>query len=134
MTANRPPPSSTMISPKVATYQIVSRSRSRIRRWIPSRDDVASIAKAISGAAHRLDQLRRKLVVDLAAQAAHKHLEHVGEWIVVLVPDVSGYRRPVDNLPVVKNEELEQRELFRRQLNRFSRASHALGLQINFEI
>src|SRR6266550_7152032 len=134
MTANRPPPSRTMISPNVATYQIVSRSRSRTRRWIPSRDEVASIAKAISGAAHRLDQLGRKFVVDLAAQAAHQHLEHVGEWIVVLVPHVGGDCRAINHLPVMEHEELEQRELFRRQLDGFARTPDSLGFQIHLEI
>src|SRR5438105_9721459 len=112
MTTNRPPPSRTMISPKVATYQIVSRSRSRTRRWMPSRDEVASIAKAIPSAAHCLDQLDRKFVIDLPAQAAHQHLEHVREGIVVLVPHVGGDRRAVNHLAVVQHEELQQRELF----------------------
>src|SRR5258708_37899042 len=66
-----------MMSPNVATYQIVRRNRSRMSRWIPSRDEVASIAKTISGAADRLDQLDGVVVVDLPAQPPHQHLAHV---------------------------------------------------------
>src|ERR1700686_3198537 len=124
MTRNKPEPSSRMMSPNVATYQIVRRNRRRMSRWIPSRDEVASIAKTISGAAHRLDQLDREVVVDLSAQPPHQHLEHVREGIVVLVPDVRGDCRPIDHLPVMRHEKLEQRELFRCQLDGLPRASH----------
>ena len=97
-----------MIRPKVATYQIVSRNRSRTRRWMPSRDEVASIAKAISGAAYRLDQLEGKFIVDLSAQSPHQYLEHIGKWVVVFIPDVRGDCRAVHHLAPVQHEELEQ--------------------------
>jgi hypothetical protein len=122
------------MSPNVATYQIVRRSRSRISRWIPDGDEVASIAKTISGAANRLDQLDGVVVVDLPAQPPHQHLEHVREGIVVLVPDVRGYRRPIDHLPMMKHEEFQQRELLRCQLYLFSSAPHAMGFEIDLEI
>src|SRR5205823_12742942 len=134
MTANSPPPSSRMISPNVATYQNVSRSRSRTRRWIPSRDDVASVAKAIPGAAHRLDQLDGKFDVDLPAQATHQHLENICERIVVFVPHMSGNRGAIDDLPMMQHEELEQRKFFCRQLDWLAGAPHALGIQVDLEI
>ena len=59
--------------PNVAPYQIVRRSRSRMRRWIPSRDEVASIAKTIPGAPHGLDQLDGVLIVDFATEPPHQH-------------------------------------------------------------
>src|SRR5438105_1049993 len=134
MTANSPTPSSRTIRLNVATYQIVSRSRSRTRRWIPSRDDVASLAKAIPVAAHCLDQLDRKFVVDLPTQATHQYLEHVGERIVVFVPHMGSNCSSIDDLSMMENEEFEQRKLLSRQLNRLAGASHALRFQINFEI
>src|ERR1700730_7613087 len=134
MTRNKPAPRSRMMSPNVATYQIVRRNRSRMSLWIPDRDEVASIAKTISGAAHRLDQLDGVLAGDLPAQPPYQHLEHVREGIVVFLPDVRGDRRSIDHLPVMKHEELEQRELLCRQLDRFSRASHAVGFEIHLEI
>src|SRR6266516_1600673 len=118
MATNNPAPRSSMMRPRVAPYQIVRRSRSRMRRWIPSRDEVASIAKAISGAAHGLDQLYRILVVDLSAQTPHQHLEYVREWVVVLVPDVCGNRSAIDDLTVMEHKKFQQREFFRRQLDR----------------
>src|ERR1700680_906711 len=123
-----------MMSPNVATYQIVRRKRSRMSRWIPWRDEVASIAKTISGAAHRLDQLDWVVVVDLPAQPPHQHLEHIRERVVVLVPDVRRDRRAIDYLPVMKHEKLEQRELLRCQLDRFSRPPHAVRIEIDLEI
>src|SRR5438132_5328311 len=134
MTANKPAPSKTMISPNVATYQIVGRSRRRTRRWRPSRDEVASIAKAIPGSAHSLDQLDGKFVVDLAAQAPHQHLEHVGEWIMILVPHVSRDGCAVNDLAVMEHEELEQRELLGGELDRLPGATNALRLKINLQI
>ena len=87
-----------------------------MRRWIPSRDEVASVAKAIPGAAHCLDQLDGEFVVDLPAQAAHQNLEHVGEGIVVFVPHMGGDCSAIHDLPVMQNEELEQRKLLGSQL------------------
>src|SRR5689334_4526259 len=108
MTRNSPAPNNRMIVPKVARYQIVRRIRRRMSRSRPPRDEVASIAKAISGAAHRLDQLVGKLIVDLSAQAPHQHLEHVGEGIVVLIPDMRSDRGSVDHLSMVQHKKLEQ--------------------------
>src|SRR3982751_2757857 len=123
-----------MMRPNVATYQMVRRSRSLTSRWMPSRDELASVAKAISGSANRLNQLDGIFVVDLASEPAYQHLEHVGERIVVLIPDVRRDRRAVDHLSRVQHEELEQRELLRRQLDLVSRAAHSLGVQIHLEV
>src|SRR6266550_1762833 len=134
MTTNKRAPGGSTMRPRVAPYQIVRRSRSRMRRWIPSRDEVASIAKAIPGAPHGLDQLYRILIVDLPAQTPHQHLEYVRERVVVLVPDVSGNRSAINHLPVMKHEEFQQRELLRRQLDRLPRAPHPLAIEIDLEI
>src|SRR3954469_22289715 len=123
-----------MMRPNVATYQMVRRSRSRTSRWMPSRDELASVAKAISGSANRLNQLDGIFVVDLAAQPSYQHLEHVSKWIVVLIPDVRRDRGAIDHLSGVQHEELEQRELLRRQLDLVSRAAHSLGVQIHHEV
>src|SRR4051812_9726887 len=127
MTANRPAPSRSMISPNVATYQIVRRSRRRTRRWMPGCDDEeASIAKAISGPAYGLDQLVWKIVVDLPPKPSHQHFEHVGERVVVFVPDVRGDGSAVDHLSMVQHEKLEQREFLSRELDRLARPAHAV--------
>src|SRR3954468_12675855 len=123
-----------MMSAKVATYQMVRRSRSLTSRWIPSRDELASVAKAISGSANCLNQLDRIFVVDLAAEPSYQHLEHVGERIVVLIPDVRRDRGAIDHLPGVQHEEFEQRELLGRQLDLVSGAAHSLGVKIHLEV
>ena len=123
-----------MIVPNVARYQIVRRIRRRMSRCNPLRDEVASIAKAISGAAHSLDQLVGKLVVYLSAQAPHQHLEHVGKGIMILIPDVCGDRGSVDHLSMVQHEKLEQRKLFCGELDGFSTATDTLSVEIYFQI
>src|SRR4051812_3037700 len=123
-----------MMRPNVATYQMVRRSRSLTSRWMPSRDELASVAKAISGSANRLNQLDWIFVVDFAAEASYQHLENVGERIVVLIPDVRRDRGAIDHLSRVQHEELEQRELLRRQLDLVSGAAHSLSVQIHLEV
>src|ERR1700694_723603 len=97
ITAKRPAPRRRMISPKVATYQNVRRRRSRTRRWMPPREESASVTKPVSGASHCLKELRCIFVVDLAPKAPHQHLEYVGEGVVVLIPDVGGDRGAIDH-------------------------------------
>src|ERR1700693_5737644 len=99
ITTKRPAPRSRMISPKVATYQNVRRRRRRTRRCMPPRDESASVTKPVSGASPCRNELRWILVVDLAAQAPHQHLEHVRERVVVFIPDVGGDRRAIYHLP-----------------------------------
>src|SRR6185503_396395 len=131
---NSAAPSRRMISPNVATYQLVRRSRSRTSRWIPMRDELASVAKTVSGSPQCLNQLDRVLVVDLAPQPAYENLEHVRERIVVLVPDVRGDRGAIDDLAFVQHEELEQRELLGCQLDWLSRASYPVCVEVNFQV
>src|SRR6476646_7787336 len=134
MTVKRPTPSRGMMRPKVATYQIVSRSRSLTSRLRSGRAVVASVAKAISGAAYRLDQLDGILVVDFPAQTPHQHLEHIGERVVVFVPDVGGDGGAIDHLAVMQNEKLEQGEFLRRQLDLPPGAPHSLCFQVDLEV
>src|SRR6185437_3568863 len=103
MTTNTPPPRRTRIAPKVARYHAV---RPRRRRASGARAMVGSLGEAIAGAAQRLDQLRLEVVVDLATQPPNEHLEHVRERIVVVVTDVGGDRRAVDDLAAMQHEEL----------------------------
>jgi hypothetical protein len=120
--------------PKVATYHIVRRSLSLTRRCSPPRDELPSVAKPVSGAPHGLDQLDWIIVVDLPSQPAHKHLEHIRKWIVVLVPDVRGYRCPVYDLSPVENKKFEQRKFLRRQFDRPAVAAHSLAIEVYFEV
>ena len=120
--------------PNVATYQIVRRRRRRTRRWMPPREECASVTKAVSGASHRLDQLDWVIVIDLPAQAPHQHLEHVREGVVVLIPHMGGNCCAIDDLPVMQDKKLEQRELLGGQLNGFAGTTHPVSVEIDFEI
>src|SRR2546422_9292027 len=111
---NSPIPSSPRMSVKTPAYHSVSRSRSRASGVMraPSR------AEPVAGAAQRRDQLRLEAVVDLAAQAADQHLEHVGERVVVVVPHVRGNGGAVEHAALVEHEQLEQGELLSAQRDR----------------
>src|SRR6185312_4824769 len=94
------------MSAKVATYQSVSRNRMRASGAIMRR----SLAKAITRAAHGVDQSHRVVVIDLAPQPPHEHFEHVGERIMIVVPDVRGDGGAIHYLAGVAHEAFEQRE------------------------
>ena len=81
-----------------------------------------------------MNELHVESVVDLAPQAAHEHLEHVCEWVVVLVPHARGDRRPIDDLIAVAHQKLEQRELLCRELDGTARASNAVCAQVDLEV
>src|SRR2546429_3930149 len=83
MATKIPAPSSTRITVRTPAYHSVSRTRSRSSDGIMS-----SRAQPIARAADRRDQLRLEAIIDLAAQPANQHLEHIGERIVVVVPHV----------------------------------------------
>src|SRR2546426_151450 len=76
----RPAPNSTSTSVNTPAYHAVSCSRRRASGCITG----ASRAEPVSRAAQRRDQFRLEAVVDLAAQAPHQHLEHVGERVVIV--------------------------------------------------
>lgn len=101
---------------------------------MPAREECTSVTKAVSGASHRLNQLGWVIVVDLPPQAPHQHLEHVREWVVVLIPHMGGNRRAIDDLTWVQDKKLEQREFLGSELYGFAGAPHPVRLQIDFEI
>src|SRR5206468_12785351 len=108
---NKPPPSTPRIKVNTPAYSRVSRSRRRVSGLGRRTSGPEPVARA----AQRRDQLGLVPVVDLLAQPPHQHLEHVGEGIVVVVPDVAGDRGAVQDLALVQHEQLEQGELLGRQ-------------------
>src|SRR2546423_3730330 len=123
-----------MISPKVATYQNVRRRRRRTRRWMPPREESASVTKPVSGACHCLDELGWIVVVDLSPQSPNQHFQHVGEGVVVLIPNVGGDRRAIHYLSLVQDEKLQQREFLGSQLDGLAGTPHPLRIQIDLEV
>src|SRR6202165_5985723 len=101
---------------------------------MPPREESASVTKPVSGASHCLNELRWKFIVDLSPQSSHQNLEHVRERVVVLIPDVSGDCRAIDDLSLVQDKKLEQRKLLCCELYGFAGATHPLRLQIDFQV
>src|SRR5258707_1749671 len=96
MITKSPTPSRARMMQNVTTYQAVSWSRSRSAggRIMLS---IASETESVSGAAHGVNQFRLEAVVDLPAKSSDENLEHVGEWIMILVPHVRSDRRSIDD-------------------------------------
>src|SRR5690242_16989531 len=84
---------------------------------VPGLWPLISDSQSIPRPAQRVDQLHVEVVVDLSAKAPHEDFEDVREGIVVLIPHVRRDRGAIDDLVGVADEKLEQRELFRRELD-----------------
>src|SRR5260221_13576320 len=117
---NSPPPSTTRISVKTPAYSSVSRRRTWAS-WLGRR---TSGPEPVARAAQRGDQLGLMAVVDLLAQAAHQHFEHVGEGVVIVVPHVARDRGTIQHLALVQHEQLQQRELLGGQRDGPAAAAH----------
>src|SRR5205807_7244053 len=127
---NNPPPRRASTSTKTPAYQAVSWRRSRASGCITG----TSRPEPVSRAAQRCDQLRLEAVVDLAAQAADQHLEHVGEGVVIVVPHVCRDRGAIEHAPLMEHEQLEQRELLRAQGDRPPAALHLAGAEVDLQV
>src|SRR5262245_39010311 len=91
-------------------------------------------AEAVARSAQRVDQLGLEVVVDLTTQTPHEYLEHVREWVVILVPDVRGDLGAINDLIVVQHEAFEERELFRGEIDVASAAFRAMRRKIDLEV
>src|SRR6266498_1896070 len=127
---NRPPPSKRRTSVSTPAYQAVNWSRRRASAGITG----TSRAKPVSRAAQRGDEFRLEVVVDLAAQAADQHLEHVDEGIVVVVPHVRGDGGAVEHASRVQDEQLEQREFLGGERDRPAAATHLARREIDLQV
>src|SRR3989454_5782487 len=123
----RPAPSSASTRVNTPAYHAVSCSRRRASGCITG----TSSAEPVARAPQRRDQLRLEAVVDLAAQAAHEHLQHVGEGVVVVVPHVRGNGGAIEHAPLLDHEQLEQGKLLGAQRDRPTAAPHLAGAQID---
>jgi hypothetical protein len=79
-------------------------------------------------------QLRLEVVVDLPAQPTHQNLENVREGIVIFIPHVRGDCGAIDDNVFVRRQKLQERKLFRGQLDWFPGANGAARGQIHLEI
>jgi len=69
-----------------------------------------------------------------ALRAMLEYLEHVGERVVVVVPDVRSDRRAIDDLTPMQHEKFEQREFLGGELDVQAAASDAPRREIHLEV
>src|SRR5438105_876816 len=84
MNANSPAPRSASVTRSVAVYQAVSRRRSAVS-GSAARIVAMLRAETVAGAANGVHELGLEAVVELPPDAAHEHLEDVGERVGVVV-------------------------------------------------
>ena len=80
------------------------------------------LAQGVADAADRLDQPRLVALLGLPAEVADVDVERVGAEAEVVAPDALEDHRPGQHLPRIEQEELQQRELGARQLDRIAAA------------
>src|SRR5690606_15674564 len=102
---------------KTAAYHASSRK-------LVLRRKLAERAKAVAGAAHRVDQIVVEVTVDLRAQPADVRLDDGGMRVEMEIPHVLQQHGARNDLPGVAHEIFEQPELLRLQLDAAAGARH----------
>src|SRR5262245_17933860 len=93
-----------------------------------------SYAEAVTRAAHSVDQLWLEAVIDFSAQPPDQHLEHICEWIVVLIPNALGNGSAREHSVLIAHQYLEQLPLFSGQRDRFTAALDPPAAQIDDQV
>jgi hypothetical protein len=93
-----------------------------------------ALLEHVAHAAHGVQQLAGEGVVELGAQAAHRHLDHIGVGVEVHVPDLLGQRGARQDLPAPAQQQRQQVELLRGQVQPLLRARGAAGDQVELEV
>src|SRR5690606_1499542 len=88
----------------------------------------------ISGAPHRVEERLIEILVDLAAQAAHVHVDRVRLRVEMVLPDVLQEHRSCDDVAGVAHQELQQPELSWLKVDARAGPCAGAGEQIQFEI
>jgi hypothetical protein len=81
-----------------------------------------------------VQQLHVEGVVELAAQAAHGHLDHVGVAVEVHVPHLLGQRGAREDLPAPAQQHHQQRELLGRELEPRAVAKALAADQVDLQV
>src|SRR3954454_20898442 len=98
-----------------------------VRRLLRRLDHVADPA-------HRLNQLLRVLVVDLAAQVADVDVDYIGEPVVVHIPDMLDDHGAAERTAAIAHHVLENAELLGREVDGFGAADDFAADAIEGEI
>ena len=98
------------------------------------RISLRGFTQLVPGAAHRMDEGRVEVLVDLASQTADVHIDDVGLRVEVIVPDVLEQHRPGDDLVAVAHQVFEQAEFARLQVDLLAGAADRARNDVNFKI
>src|SRR5260370_41687089 len=91
-------------------------------------------AHHVTDAAHRVQQRRREVLVDLLAQSADLHIDRIRLRIEMIVPDRLEEHRARDHLSLVTNQILEKPKLSRLQRDRLIGPLAPTSSQIHVQI
>src|SRR5215470_1729731 len=134
------PRSMTTTVPKYNTAEITASvattstpyPRARRNATLPS--SLLIDAQHVADAAHRMQQRRRELLVDLLPQSTDLHVDGIRLRIEVIVPDRLEQHGARDHLPLMANEILEQSKLARLQRDGLVGPLRATAPQIELQV
>src|SRR5258708_5040125 len=106
--------------------------RARRNATLPS--SLAIDGHHVADAAHRMQQRRRKVLVDLVPQSADLHIDRVRLRIEMIIPDRFEEHGARDDLSLVTNQILEKPKLSRLQRDRLICPLGPPSSQIEFQI
>src|SRR6476660_1854853 len=112
------------------------RSRARLRppRREPAVRGSSLLAQRVTDAANRVDEPRFAAGFGLAPQVADVDVERVRREAEVVAPDALEDDRTGEHLARVAQEQLEQRELRSRQLDRATVAMHVARAEVERDV
>src|SRR5712692_5850274 len=105
----------------VAYHSPSRRPNARVKR---GRELFSLSTKDVSNAADSVQEFLLERPIDLLAQAADEHVDHVGLRVEAVVPDVRQDHRLRDDVAGIAHQVLEQRELARAEIDRRAAARH----------
>ena len=88
----------------------------------------------VADAAHRMDQLNRKTVVDLAAQVTDIHIDNVCQAVIVHVPNMLDDHGATQRTAGVAHHVLKDAEFLGREIDGLARAADAAAYSVENKI
>src|SRR6187549_944026 len=94
----------------------------------------SAFAQRVSDAAYRVDEPRRSVLLGLATQVSDVDVERVRAGTEVVPPDALEDDGAREDLPRVPEEELEQRELGPREIDRTLATADLARAEVELEV
>src|SRR4051794_27537033 len=115
-------------TPNRNRYASVSRN-AVVRISLPN-----AVTNHISRAADGVEQRALETLIDFRAQPRYVHVDDIGLWIEVIIPDVFEQHGACHHLASVLHQIFQQPELTRLQRQLLLAAHHPMGEPVEFEI